>query len=215
MTATPAPRRGRPPASSQTRDALRRQILEGAARAYGRLGWHTVTIEDIVAEAGISRPTYYRVFRDKHEAVHAVVAETNAALLAVLARAITTPGDAETRARAAIEAYFDWGLAAGAVARMIYRELQLPEGPAHAERLRTLEQIRRLLHQAGRRDIRQRLMDTAVLHAIEHLGSCFFEQSSTVLREDALHCALQLVGCALQQRGKAKPPAEVASRSRA
>lgn len=211
----PPPRRGRPPASSEVRDALRRQILEGAARAYGRLGWHAVTIDEIVAEAGISRPTYYRVFRDKHEAVEAVIKQVNASLLAVLARAIAMPGDAEERARAAIEAYFDWGLAAGAVARMIYRELQLPSGPAQGERLRTLAQISRLLHQAGRRGARQRLMDTAALHAIEHLGSRLFEQAGEVLREDALHCALQLVRCALQERAEPIAHAPAKARRRA
>ena len=217
MNATrPTPRRGRPLSSNDSRDQLRRQILDGAARAYGRLGWHAVTIEEIIVEAGISRPTYYRVFRDKHEAVQAVVADANADLLMALARAISSPGSPEARIRAAVNAYFDWGCAAGAVARVIYREMHLPDGPAAEERRRTLERIGQLLLQhAGRSQMRQQLLDSAVLHAVEHLGSCVFAQPEEgALRESCLDCALRLVQCALLDRDSNKTSPKSPPRTR-
>lgn len=41
--------------------------MDGARRAFTRLGYEATRVEDILQEAGVSRPTFYRVFRNKDE----------------------------------------------------------------------------------------------------------------------------------------------------
>ncbi len=41
--------------------------MEGARRAFERLGYQATRVEDILQEAGVSRPTFYRVFHNKEE----------------------------------------------------------------------------------------------------------------------------------------------------
>jgi AcrR family transcriptional regulator len=43
----------------------RAQILNAARNVFARLGYHQATIDDIVAEAGVARGTFYLYFEDK------------------------------------------------------------------------------------------------------------------------------------------------------
>ena len=53
-------RRGRPRGSSVEAD-----ILRGASRAFVRLGYHECRVDDILAEANVSRTHFYRFFGSK------------------------------------------------------------------------------------------------------------------------------------------------------
>jgi AcrR family transcriptional regulator len=56
----------RPRKTSALRKAERRQHILGVARdVFAKRGYHQTTIEDIVAEAGVARGTYYLYFEDK------------------------------------------------------------------------------------------------------------------------------------------------------
>jgi AcrR family transcriptional regulator len=56
----------RPRQSSALRKAERRHHILGAARAvFAKRGYHQATIDEIVAEAGVARGTYYLYFEDK------------------------------------------------------------------------------------------------------------------------------------------------------
>ncbi len=53
---------------SETREpSTRERIVEGARRCFGRLGYAATRVEDILQESNVSRPTFYRVFRNKDE----------------------------------------------------------------------------------------------------------------------------------------------------
>ncbi len=47
--------------------STRKRIVEGARRAFARAGYAATRVEDILLEASVSRPTFYRVFRNKDE----------------------------------------------------------------------------------------------------------------------------------------------------
>jgi AcrR family transcriptional regulator len=47
--------------------STRERILEGASAVFERLGYEATRVEDILQAAGVSRPTFYRVFRNKDE----------------------------------------------------------------------------------------------------------------------------------------------------
>jgi len=60
----PARRRGRPPGPTVDRDQRRTELLEGAERAIRRVG-ADASMDDIAAEAGITKPILYDHFGDK------------------------------------------------------------------------------------------------------------------------------------------------------
>jgi len=51
-------------ASNETR---RRDILEAMIRVVGRQGYKATSVADVIAEADVSRTTFYKHFEDKHE----------------------------------------------------------------------------------------------------------------------------------------------------
>ena len=53
-----------PMASTETRRQL---ILEAMVRVVGRQGYKATSVADVIAEADVSRTTFYKHFEDKHE----------------------------------------------------------------------------------------------------------------------------------------------------
>ncbi|MFB8046838.1 TetR/AcrR family transcriptional regulator [Streptomyces hydrogenans] len=62
--------------SQEHLDARRRQILDGAARCFARNGFHATSMQDVLAEAGLSAGAVYRYFRSKDELIQAIAEET-------------------------------------------------------------------------------------------------------------------------------------------
>jgi AcrR family transcriptional regulator len=56
-------------------DARRRQILDAARRCFTRNGFHATSMQDVLAEAGLSAGAVYRYFRSKDEIVVAIASE--------------------------------------------------------------------------------------------------------------------------------------------
>ena len=84
MTAPPAEPPAEPPAGSEDgrtlrarslRRARRLEILVAARRVFATHGYHAASIQDILAEAGIARGTFYAHFDGKQAAFKEVLAE--------------------------------------------------------------------------------------------------------------------------------------------
>lgn len=65
--------------------ARREQILTAARRCFARNGFHATSMQDVIAEAGLSVGAVYRYFRSKDELRTAVAEENVAAIRAELA----------------------------------------------------------------------------------------------------------------------------------
>ncbi|MGA3255486.1 MAG: TetR/AcrR family transcriptional regulator [Mycobacterium sp.] len=64
------------PILSETTRAHRRQhILTSALRCFSRDGFHATSMEEVIAEAGMSSASVYRYFRSKEEIIHASAEE--------------------------------------------------------------------------------------------------------------------------------------------
>ena len=64
------------PLLSETTRAHRRQhILASALRCFSRDGFHASSMEEVIAEAGMSSASVYRYFRSKEEIIHACAEE--------------------------------------------------------------------------------------------------------------------------------------------
>jgi len=76
-------------------ESRRRQIMDAAVACFARQGFHRTTMQDIVAETGLSAGAIYRYFPAKEDIVAAIAAEHHAREAAVLAGAesATAAGD--------------------------------------------------------------------------------------------------------------------------
>ncbi|MBB4929675.1 AcrR family transcriptional regulator [Lipingzhangella halophila] len=61
--------------SKEHLDARRRQILDAARRCFVRNGFHATSMQDVLAEAGLSAGAVYRYFKGKDEIIAAIVSE--------------------------------------------------------------------------------------------------------------------------------------------
>lgn len=55
------------------KDARRQQLIEAATRVFARAGYAAADVADIVAEAGVTRGTFYLYFPTKHDVFAAVI----------------------------------------------------------------------------------------------------------------------------------------------
>ncbi|MFO0688608.1 MAG: TetR/AcrR family transcriptional regulator [Myxococcota bacterium] len=61
------------PARDGAENGARRRILAAAIQVFGTYGFGKSTVEDIAAAAGVSKPLFYRQFKNKHDVFEAVI----------------------------------------------------------------------------------------------------------------------------------------------
>jgi AcrR family transcriptional regulator len=83
-----------PKIDHNTRAARRRDLIDAAWRCIARSGWHALTIDDVCAEAGVSKGAFYGYFKRKQDLLLALLSEQASQLDALLAdpsgRTLTT-----------------------------------------------------------------------------------------------------------------------------
>jgi AcrR family transcriptional regulator len=89
-----------------TRLQRRKQLLDAAQRVFVRAGYHAAAMDDIAAEAGISKPVLYQHFPGKLELYLALLDLGTGALEAVVRDALASTTDNHQRVQATISAYF-------------------------------------------------------------------------------------------------------------
>lgn len=68
-------RPGRPRSSERTREATRADLLDAAGQVFAAHGYRAATVAEIVAEAGLSKGTFYWHFRGKEDVFLALLEE--------------------------------------------------------------------------------------------------------------------------------------------
>jgi AcrR family transcriptional regulator len=96
-------RRGKVSGEETKRD----QILDAAARAFGRYGFRKTSIADIVREAGVARATVYNHFSTKEEIFSAVVKREVTDLIGKVHDAVARESSTPDRLRAAVLTHMD------------------------------------------------------------------------------------------------------------
>jgi AcrR family transcriptional regulator len=89
---------------------LASRILDAAARQFARQRFHEVRMDDIAAEAGVSKGTLYSYFRDKEELYLALLARGSEGMVRALEDAVAHADDARSKLVGLIDAvlkYFD------------------------------------------------------------------------------------------------------------
>jgi AcrR family transcriptional regulator len=86
----------------------RKQLLEVARMVFGRRGYHTVTMEAVAREAGVTKPILYDHFPSKRELYLALLEADLANLKERLGEALGTSKGNRERIRGSFQAYFDF-----------------------------------------------------------------------------------------------------------
>jgi AcrR family transcriptional regulator len=96
-----------PKVGEEHRQQRRRVILEAALACFDRRGLHGTTMQDIVAESGLSAGAIYTYFASKDAIIAAIAADRHAVERALLATALAAD-DPRTALHAFVDSYFDW-----------------------------------------------------------------------------------------------------------
>lgn len=110
----------------------RNAILDGAGRAFGRLGYGACRVEDIIEEAGVSRATFYKCFAGKEDVFEAVDEAFSFSFMHSMSTALDPEMSARDQAEALLDAYLRWISGWRELARTIWTDPTRPN--AHTMR---------------------------------------------------------------------------------
>lgn len=96
-------------------------ILHAAAEVFGRAGLADTTVEDLLAEAGVSRRTFYKSFANK-EAVLAALYTAQADVLMKALEGARVVGDPLRMLDRGLGAYLEYHVQAGGLLRVMIEE---------------------------------------------------------------------------------------------
>ena len=121
----------------------RERLMEAMVRVAADKGYEATTVADVIESAGVSRTTFYELFRDKEECFLAAYDAVANILLAHVERAFRKqPGSWEHRIHAGLAAMVDLLAQESAVARMVMVE---STAASPAARLRYREMLTRFM----------------------------------------------------------------------
>lgn len=88
-----------PRVSEEHLAARRQQILDAGRECFARDGFHATSMQDVIAEAGVSVGTFYRYFRSKDELIDAIAEQSSGKMMSVIglvaeAEPVPTPQEA-------------------------------------------------------------------------------------------------------------------------
>ena len=104
----------------------RAQLLEVARVAFGRNGFHGVSMEEVAREAGVTKPVLYDHFPSKDALFLALLDADSAALEERVRTALQAPTGNRQRIRASFQAYFDFVDEHAEGFKLVMQEAQYP-----------------------------------------------------------------------------------------
>lgn len=196
--------RGRPPKTAADQETLKTRIVDATLQAFAEHGYRNMTVEHILLNAGISRPTFYKYFPQLEEPLALAAARINHDLLACIKQALQSANDPIMAATAACHAYIDWGIKLGKVLQPLYAEFYETSSPISRYRLQSIAGIQDMVYEAlacsGRPRPSEALMGLFIT-GIEYLAFQFLlhsDRSATALTETQL-AMFRLLICSFGQ----------------
>lgn len=134
---------------------MRARIVAATAQVFTRTGSRGLSVAQIIEQAGLARPTFYRYFANAAEPLHALLTVSNADLVGGIRTALTgdSPPASSTPAPLEgvelgirlIDAYLAWARGHGAMLRPLFAELHDPGSPVSEYRERAFDDIRGII----------------------------------------------------------------------
>lgn len=142
MMSTQQPKkRGRPRLTEQDLKFNQAHVLESMARLLGQYPIHQLSVEQLIADANISRPSFYRWFpQGLDQALDLLIDHVNDVLMRRIVLAVMMENNPEDRIRRAIKVYFDWVFEHINVVKEIYAAAFDESSIPYRYRRRSIEQ---------------------------------------------------------------------------
>jgi TetR/AcrR family transcriptional regulator len=192
----------------------RDKILNGAAKTYGRLGYAHTRVEDVLHDAEVSRPTFYKEFSSADDLFMTLAQIHYAALATAIVGEMQGAAKPGRKLDALIAAYFAWRKELGAFGRVLDSEARNPNSPLTMLRKPIIDGLisafRAQLVELGR-PAPDPLLLRALIAACEQLGDTFPEDRAATQQDLARRQAvmMRLAGAALALEGESTPPMPV------
>jgi AcrR family transcriptional regulator len=124
----------------------RERIVAGMITAANRDGYAGASVSAVIAEAGVSRPTFYEYFADRDACFLATIADVQERLMIVLRDAVQQEAP-ELTVRASVRALIEFAVAEPAPARFLMNESLAGGAAALDARDRSIGEIEQLVEQ--------------------------------------------------------------------
>ncbi|MEV6320173.1 TetR/AcrR family transcriptional regulator [Nocardia sp. NPDC051787] len=144
---TTTARRGRPPQTQKQAEEVRARIVLATAEVFTRTGSRGLSVAQIIEQAGLARPTFYRYFGNATEPLLAVLDSSNDGLVGGIRTALSGTDEPVELGIRLIDAYLDWARGHGPMLRPLFAELHDQGSPVSAYRERALDDIRDLVRE--------------------------------------------------------------------
>lgn len=182
-------------ASHERQQQRRDQLIEAAIAVYGERGYRSATVKAVCEAAGLTERYFYESFSGSEALLVACYEMVNAQLFEVLAAAaLAAGGDAQSRARALLKAYFQALREQPQSARVFLLEIRGVSAAMDETFERALEQIgaAATLVVAGDAAKPPAWLQTAVIGGVVHLASRWVREDFTAPLADVVDAALAL-----------------------
>jgi AcrR family transcriptional regulator len=188
------------------------RVLEGAAKAFGELGYANVRVEDILAAADISRPTFYKLYASKEQVFEALSARHHREILKLVQSAAEEQQGGVARLFAIVDVFLRWRATLGPLGRVLDVEARTPGSSIADHRKGLMKRLGALaakwLREEGRPAVDPVLVQSLIA-ATENVADALLgagdADERTLLR--AKQVALRIVAAALAGPEDIVPPA--------
>jgi AcrR family transcriptional regulator len=204
--------RGNPPARLP-RVEREQQMLVAAHELFAERGYAAVTMDDVAAAAGITKPLLYNYFGNKERLYLACMQPAGDALVATVVRAVSATANAEEALDAGLRSFFAFLAEDRAAWRVLFDET-LPRGGEVARRVAEyreritqlvadalLEQLPRSRRARARTEVWA--ISVAVLGAAEALGRWWLRSAATSA-DEAAQMLIETLAPGLRERASAE-----------
>lgn len=171
----PRPRKPGPTGVQLGEQAARAMVMAGAALLFSNRGVRAVSVEDILAQAGISRRTFYRLYKSKEDVVEALYRFGTDRLLAACRDAVTQESDPLRQIERFIDAHLLNVAELGRLVFVLGGEAQRGESSAYARRMEVHSALVELLKPLAP-DV-DPLLARALILALEGAARIMLEES--------------------------------------
>jgi AcrR family transcriptional regulator len=144
-------------ASAVAHSGARRQILQAALKRFAHSGYSAASVQHIVDDAKVSKPTLYYYFRDKAGLFQALVSEAHDERYRLMCEAAEDAGDLRGRLTAILMVLFDYFVRNRELMRISFATMfaapgEVPEGLSYSDKCeRNFEFIHSLMKRALKR----------------------------------------------------------------
>ena len=211
MLAAVRQRHSRARGSASVGDDVRERILAGAAEAFGKLGYASTRVEDILQAADVSRPTFYKAFASKDDVFEVLSERHHRDIRERIVRAMEGAPDPAAQLEATTDAFMRWRAELGPIGRVLDLEARTPGTRIAHHRARTLQEMSTLsaerMRAAGRGEV-DPILYYGLIAAMESLADALLSKRPVraAALERAKRNALRILAGTLGSPGDPVPP---------